>query len=94
MFQCNNCNYKFDEPTKKNTTYESECGVSSLFMSSTPCEMEVCPKCGDYDFDELMQCDFCGKWVKEEDLTDTEGSVSETLTWACPKCTETYNIED
>lgn len=92
MFQCNNCNHKFEEPNVNHTSYEALYGVSSLFDSSTHYDQQVCPRCGDDDFDELMQCDFCENWVREEDLTEV--GLSDTLIWACPKCAEIYDKED
>lgn len=88
MFQCNNCNCRFDEPKVRRTSYEAEFGVSNLFPNSTPWNMQVCPKCGDDDFEELMRCDACDEWVKEEDLQSVDGM--ENIDFVCPKCFKIY----
>lgn len=93
MFQCNNCNSKFEEPDRKKTTYESEYGVSDLFISSTPFEMLICPNCGDDDLEELVRCPLCREWCSEEELTDTEGLIEVDKDYVCPECIKRYKVE-
>lgn len=94
MYECNNCNYRFEEPSTRRTTYESYFGVSSEFSSYTPMNLQTCPHCGADDFEELMQCDFCEEWYYRDDLEDVEGIVNENLVWACPKCIEAYRLDE
>ncbi len=52
MYVCNNCGADFAVPDKVHTTYESYYGVSGEFRYHTPITLDVCPYCGDDDFEE------------------------------------------
>lgn len=54
-YRCLNCGARFDEPYTKHTSYESYYGVSGMFGSSTPLDLELCPSCDDEDVEEF--CD-------------------------------------
>ncbi len=56
-YKCNNCGSTFQEPSIKQTTYESYYGVSDLFPNSTPFLLSVCPHCGDDDIEEIYEDD-------------------------------------
>lgn len=46
MYKCNDCGEWFDEPRRKETTYENYYGVASQFAYGTPLELHTCPFCG------------------------------------------------
>lgn len=55
MYKCEHCGRVFDEPDIRHDTYESYCGVGSLFPDSHGYDYNVCPHCGSEDFDEFYE---------------------------------------
>lgn len=55
MFECWNCDRKFDEPDVKRTTYEDYYGVGSMFPNHHSMEYECCPYCGSEDIHEVEE---------------------------------------
>lgn len=92
MFRCNNCDEMFEEPERKNIIAEEHLGISNLFPTRTRMDTFICPGCGDDDIEELMQCELCKEWVKEEDIYDTEGMVNGSVGYACSQCIEDNDI--
>lgn len=59
-FQCHECDRRFEEPDFVTERHGLE---------APPYEkIAVCPYCKG-DFEELKQCEICGKWFLEDDLT-------------------------
>ena len=52
-YRCLNCGAKFEHPHTIHTSYESYYGVSSLFGSKTPLDLDLCPSCDDEDLEEF-----------------------------------------
>lgn len=55
MYQCNNCDEHFVEPSVLETTYENFYGVETFFNGTTPLALDVCPYCGDEDIKEIKE---------------------------------------
>lgn len=55
MYQCNNCDEHFVEPSVLETSYESFYGIETFFNGSTPLSLDVCPYCGDEDIIEILE---------------------------------------
>lgn len=84
MYLCEDCNHKFEEPRRVETTFESYYGVSDLFSSSTRTTLFTCPSCGSEEISELEECDCCGEFVKE--TYSTEGMINGGIGYVCENC--------
>ena len=70
MYICNVCGVLFEEPSKIGEVhYELDEKAVEYFS--------CCPNCGDTDFVEAVQCDYCGEDFRESEL------IGGTL---CPDC--------
>lgn len=92
MWYCDNCKNEFTEPKMRKTTFESEFGVSHLFPTTHECTIKECPVCGSDDIEEMQECDYCGEWNLEEDLTDTEGLTGGGVGVYCCQCIKDCDI--
>lgn len=45
MYRCGDCDCIFEEPIVQKMSFEDFYGVSSMFDTSTPMELNVCPNC-------------------------------------------------
>ena len=45
MYRCTDCDCIFEEPIVQKFSYEEFYGVASMFDTSTPLEIKVCPNC-------------------------------------------------
>lgn len=45
MYRCVDCDCIFEEPIIQKFSYEEFYGVASMFDTSTPLEIKVCPNC-------------------------------------------------
>lgn len=93
MWYCENCKNEFEEPIKKEITFEEYYGVSNLFQDSHKTEILICPFCeSDGTIEEMKECDYCGEWFKEDDLEDTEGAVNGGIGYLCEQCLQDCDI--
>lgn len=92
MYYCNNCDEQFEEPKINKIIFEEYYGVSNLFPDRHKVDLEVCPNCGDDNIEEMMTCDCCGEWNKQDDLEDTEGRANGGVGYLCPQCIEDCDI--
>lgn len=60
MYYCNSCKQKFEEP-EKSIEVHREIDYSNIER------YDVCPYCGDSDFEELERCEICGKWKRSNE---------------------------
>lgn len=87
MWYCENCKNEFEEPTRKEISFEEYYGVGHLFSSDHKTTIMVCPCCGsDGTLEEMKECDYCGEWNREEDLEDTDGLTGGGIGYLCPQC--------
>ncbi len=86
MFYCNDCKHEFSEPKVIETTYEEYYGVSDKFIDNHKMSLEKCPHCGSDNIEEMKECDRCGEFFREDDLTDTEGLVGGGIGDLCFDC--------
>lgn len=86
MYKCNNCRSEFEEPSTKNIIAEEHLGISNLFQTRTRLDIDVCPNCGDEDLEEIQQCEICGEWFNEEELTDTTEYINGGCGYCCDQC--------
>lgn len=86
MWLCNDCKNEFTEPKMRKTTFESEYGVSHLFPTSHEYTIKECPVCGSDDIEEMVQCDRCEEFFREDDLIDTEEMVGGNIGLLCWDC--------
>lgn len=87
MWYCNNCKNEFEEPERKEITFEEYYGVDHLFPDSHKMTILVCPRCEEEgELEEMRECDRCGEWTRECDLEDTEGLVGGNVGYLCPDC--------
>ena len=63
MFKCYDCNETFSEP--RNYTEK----MGEYFGVPAYAEFSCCPHCGS-NFDEAIQCEKCGEWFFEDELTE------------------------
>ena len=54
MYKCGDCVCIFEEPIVQKMRYEDFYGVSSMFDTSTPMELNVCPNCSS-DYLEILE---------------------------------------
>lgn len=92
MYYCNNCKEEFEEPNRKNITFEEYYGVDHLFHDSNRMDLLVCPNCGDDDIEEMKKCDYCEEWTREDDLEDTEERVGGGIGYLCLQCMEDCDV--
>lgn len=93
MYKCCKCESRFDEPDRKEISYEDYYGVSDLFQNSHRMDLLVCPFCQDDDIEELSKCDLCDEWFEEEALIDTDGMVNGSVGYVCEQCLHDNDIE-
>ena len=86
MYYCNNCKEEFEEPNRKNITFEEYYGVDHLFPNSNRMDILVCPNCDDEDIEEMKTCDNCGEYCRFDDLTDTTEYAGGGIGDICPQC--------
>lgn len=55
MYRCNECGELFETPRIYETTYEMFYGISDDIPSSTYLRLEICPHCGEEDFEEMEE---------------------------------------
>lgn len=55
MFECEECGKRFEEPKKKQITFEEFYGVSNLFESRHRTSINVCPGCESEDIKEIEE---------------------------------------
>lgn len=63
MYRCVDCDCIFEEPIVQRMSYEDFYGVSSMFDTSTPMELNVCPNCSSEYIEENFE-------LKEYDEND------------------------
>ena len=56
MYRCGDCGCIFEEPIVQKMSFEDFYGVSSMFDTSTPMELNVCPNCSS-DYLEVLEED-------------------------------------
>lgn len=93
MYYCENCETKFEEPSKKNITYEDYYGVGNLFYDRHQMDILVCPFCNSEDIQEMQKCDVCEEYFLEDDLTDTEEAVNGGIGYLCDDCLEDCDVK-
>ena len=52
MYKCNNCENRFEEPSRKRISFEDYYGVGNLFSNHHYTDMLVCPNCDDDDIED------------------------------------------
>ena len=62
MYICNECKEVFEE-------YDVLYQPLPYGMGSAYEKWHICPYCGDNDFEEAEECEFCGEWVAKESMT-------------------------
>ena len=92
MYICNKCNKEFETPLKKEVTFEDYYGVSNLMTGRTHTTIEYCPYCKDDDVEELVLCESCQEYCKEDELHDTEGMINGGIGYVCEQCMENFDI--
>ena len=92
MYICNNCDTIFEKPDTKKIYFEDYYKISEIMHSRTPHNLEICPYCKDDDIEELVVCDGCGEWYREDELHDTEGRLNGGIGYVCEQCLEDFDI--
>lgn len=92
MYYCENCKNEFDEPKRKNITYEDFYEVGNLFTDRHKMTILVCPHCESEDIEEMVQCDRCEEFFRENDLIDTEEMVGGNIGLLCCDCAKDCEI--
>lgn len=86
MYICEDCGSVFEEPKRKQITFESYYGVSDLFDSRTRMDLLTCPLCDSEDFEEAVECDCCERLVRE--VHTTEDIPNCQFRSVCEECLE------
>lgn len=93
MWYCDNCKNEFEEPARKEITFEEYYGVGHLFQDRNRTTIYVCPVCGEEgELEEMRECDQCGEWTRECDLEDTDGCVNGGIGYLCPQCIQDCEV--
>lgn len=93
MWYCDKCKNEFDEPERKEITFEEYYGVDHLFPNRNKTSILTCPFCGEEDeIEEMRECDQCGEWTRECDLEDSEGLVGGNIGYLCPQCIQDCEV--
>lgn len=72
-YECHNCGRRFEEPDIITETHGLESPPYEKFA--------VCPYCRGW-FDEMYQCEICGEWFADDELTSgvCDGCIYEDVT--------------
>lgn len=85
MYKCVECESVFEEPLKES----EDCTPGGAFEGGSFIRYyTVCPNCQSEGYLEAKECDCCGEYFFEEELTDTEGMVNGGVGYVCPGCLE------
>ena len=86
MFKCNDCNCVFEDPSE----YREDTGGIDTRVGHIP-YIEVfksCPGCGSDDYNVAFECEHCGIYFPEYDLTYLGKGE-----YLCDQCLEQLNEE-
>lgn len=86
MYYCEHCENVFDEPERKEITFEDFYGVDHLFSSSHRMTLSVCPGCGSEDIEEMQKCEICEEYFREDELFDTDEYINGGCGYCCQQC--------
>lgn len=92
MYYCNECKREFENLKHKKINLEVNYGISHLFSDNHYIFIDVCPFCGETDYEELKQCNQCEEWFNEDELYDTEEAIGGGCGYLCEQCLKDCDI--
>lgn len=85
MYKCLDCGHVFEEPKRVNA--DDYYGVSGMFESRSTTYYDVCPEC-EGSIEEAKQCEICGEYFMDDELTDTTEYINGGCGDCCEQCIE------